>query len=113
MNETSSLKDDKTSVRQQIALDVAKRLKDQLEQFVTGKPLTNNPNQRLWNNHLRELLIMGVSGQSLVGTVVKKLFRAGWFQGTITKCYPWRIYITSTTLIVMGKIAVIRTCINT
>jgi hypothetical protein len=30
---------------------------------------------------------MGVSGQSLVGTPVKKLFKAGWFKGTITKYY--------------------------
>jgi hypothetical protein len=47
LNETSSLKDNNTSQHQKIAFDVAKGLKYQLEQFVSGKTSTNNPNQKL------------------------------------------------------------------
>ena len=87
LNETSSLKDNSTSQHQKIACDVAKRLKTLLEQFVNSKPAMNNPNQKLKNSYLRSLLNMGGSGQSLVGIPVKKLFKAGWFKGTITKYY--------------------------
>ena len=71
-----------------MALDVAVCLKNQLEEFVCGKPETDNPNRKPKNSQLRGLLNMGAFGQSLVGAHVKKRFKAGWFKGTIAEYYP-------------------------
>jgi hypothetical protein len=88
LNETITLKKDNSSVCRKNAFDVAVCLKDQLEEFVCGKPETDNHNRKPKNSRLRGLLNLGVSGQSLVGVHVKKLFNAGWFKGRIAVYYP-------------------------
>ena len=92
LHETQLLKHDQASVRHQIALDVANLLKEQINQLLIGKPSATNPHQRLKNSKLRELLNSGFLGKSLVGTMVKKKFTDGWFQGSITFYYPEEDY---------------------
>ena len=84
LHETQLLMHNQTSVRRKIALDVANQLKEQIDQLLIGKPLQTNPHQRLKNSKLCELLNGGYSGESLVGTMVRKKFNLGWFQGSIT-----------------------------